>query len=240
VEDDGVGLSEDELVEEAVRRGIVGPEEKHSLKGDAIRNLVFLPGFTTRDAITDLSGRGVGLDVVKTNIARLGGVVQVHSEHGTGTKFVITLPITLAITRALVVGVGEERFALPIASVVEVLRLDRGQCRTVHGRDVLTLRGKSLFLCRLGQQLGLASAGGDGPRYCVVTQVGGRRLGFAVDRLFGQEDVIVKGLGRGLPRVAGIAGAAELGEQRVALVLDGPGLLEEYFATRDRSAEEGL
>ncbi|MBW2464352.1 MAG: chemotaxis protein CheA, partial [Deltaproteobacteria bacterium] len=149
VEDDGAGISAEKIFETAVRRGLVSEEAREELSEEDIFDFIFTAGFTTRSAITDLSGRGVGMDVVKTNISRLGGVVDVASETGIGTKFTITLPITLAIISALIVKVAGRRFAIPLTAVEEALLLRREAIRTVEGRDVITLRGATLPLCRV-------------------------------------------------------------------------------------------
>jgi two-component system chemotaxis sensor kinase CheA len=237
VEDDGVGMSTEKLFETAVRRGILSSDARHELTSDEILNVIFLPGFTTRSAITDLSGRGVGMDVAKTNISRLGGVVDVQSEHGIGTKFTITLPITLAIISALVVRVAGRVFAIPLTSVQEALLLNPSAIRTVEGREVITLRGGTLPLCWLSRLFQLTHEGSVPARqFVVVSMLGNRRLGFVVDELYGQQDIVIKALGKSLQRVRGFAGATDIGDQRVALVVDAPALLEDFLA----SAEHGL
>ena len=237
VEDDGAGMNTEKLFEAAVRRGILSAESRQDLSAEEILNVIFLPGFTTRSAITDLSGRGVGMDVVKTNISRLGGVVDVRSELGIGTKFTITLPITLAIISALIVRVAGRGFAVPLTAVQEALLLDRSSIRTVEGKEVVTLRGGTLPLCHLDGLFGLnRKERRPAKQYVVVTVLSGRRLGFVVDELQGQQDIVIKALGKSLRGVRGFAGATDLGDQRVALVLDAPALLEEVLA----SAEHGL
>jgi two-component system, chemotaxis family, sensor kinase CheA len=238
VEDDGAGMNRKLLVETAVRRGVLTPAEAEELSAREAYNLVFLPGFTTKDEASDLSGRGVGMDVVKTNIAKLGGVVDITSEPGIGTKLTITLPITLAIISVLGVEVAGHAFAVPLASVEEAIVLDEGLVRSFEGREALTQRGATLPICRLSQLFGLREplkkvdnvSRRDKP--CVViAQVGERRLGFVVDRLVGQRDIVIKPLGPSLSQVRGFAGATELGDQRVGLVLDIASLMEEFLAT---------
>jgi two-component system chemotaxis sensor kinase CheA len=228
VEDDGAGMDPVRIAAAAVRRGLVTQAEAAELGPREILTLVFMPGFTTKDVATDLSGRGVGLDVVKTNIGKLGGVVDVTSDVGIGTKLTITLPITLAIINVLLVEIAGRLFAVPLASVDEAIVLDASQVRTIDSREVLSVRGTSLPLCRLDRLFGI----GEGTRkrsFVVIAQVAGRRLGFVVDELVGQRDIVIKSLGTSLKGVRGFAGATELGDQRVALVLDVAALIEEVL-----------
>jgi two-component system chemotaxis sensor kinase CheA len=232
VEDDGGGMDPTSIAAAAVRRGLVTVDEAKELGPREILSLVFMPGFTTREVATDLSGRGVGLDVVKTNIAKLGGVVDVTSEVGIGTKITVTLPITLAIINVLLVEIGGRLFAVPLASVDEAILLDAAHLRTIDSREVLTVRGTSLPLCRLDRLFGLAHE----PRrreFVVIAQVANRRLGFVVDELVGQRDIVIKPLGPSLKTVRGFAGATELGDQRVALVLDVAALIEEVLMSSE-------
>jgi two-component system chemotaxis sensor kinase CheA len=236
VEDDGRGMDQAALVAAAIRRGMLSAEEARDLTPSEAFALVFMPGFTTREVATDLSGRGMGLDVVKTNIAKLGGVVDISSDVGIGTKMTITLPITLAIINVLLVQIGGRLFAVPLASVEEAIALDERLVRTVESREVLTVRGASLPICRLARLFGLpavdpaARRRGRARAFVVIAQVGNRRLGFVVDELEGQQDIVIKPLGRSLKGVRGFAGATELGDQRVALVLDVAALIEEVLA----------
>jgi two-component system chemotaxis sensor kinase CheA len=237
VEDDGAGMNQAFLIETAIRRGLLTPTEAADLSPREIYNLVFLPGFTTREEATDLSGRGVGMDVVKTNIGKLGGVVDITSDAGIGTKITVTLPITLAIISVLGVEVEGHAFAVPLASVEEAIVLDESLVRNFEGREALTQRGATLPICRLGQLFGLTDTakklaiGARRERPCVViAQVGERRMGFVVDRLVGQRDIVIKPLGPSLASVRGLAGATELGDQRVGLVLDVASLIEEVLA----------
>ncbi len=230
VEDDGRGMDHAALVAAAVRRGVVSADEARELTVREVLALVFMPGFTTKEVATDLSGRGVGLDVVKTNIGKLGGVVDIASDVGIGTKMTITLPITLAIIHVLLVEIGAHLFAVPLASVEEAIALDEGLVRTVESREVLTVRGASLPICRLARLFGLAPVERDRRgSFVVIAQVGARRLGFVVDELVGQQDIVIKPLGKSLKAVRGFAGATELGDQRIALVIDVAALIEEVL-----------
>lgn len=230
IEDDGAGIDERALVERAVRFGKVDSADVGDLTRDEILGLIFLPGVSTREEATDLSGRGVGMDVVKTNIAKLGGVIDVQSEQGIGTKMTITLPITLAIVSALVIRVNEQVFAIPLSSVSEAIAFDDRGLRIVDGREVMTLRGTTLPLCRLRELFDLHTTPPPARSFVVVTEVGSRRLGLVVDHLVGQQDIVIKSLGESLSRVRGFAGATEMEDQKVGLVLDAAALIEEVLA----------
>jgi two-component system chemotaxis sensor kinase CheA len=231
VEDDGRGMDPVALLAAGVRRGLVTKEEAKEMQTGEILNLVFMPGFTTKEVATDISGRGVGLDVVKTNISKLGGIVDVVSDVGIGTKITITLPITLAIINVLLVHIGDRLFAIPLANVEEAISLDERQLRNIEGREVLTVRGVSLPTCRLGSLFELPPSPTDRPRsFIVIAQVGNRRLGLIVDGVVGQQDIVIKSLGKTLKGVRGFAGATELGDQRVALVIDVAAVIEEVLA----------
>ena len=229
VEDDGVGMNAHKLRETAVARGLLSADISHELTRQEMLNLVFLPGLSTSSEITDLSGRGVGMDVVKTNILRMGGMISIASEKGIGTKITVTLPITLAIIRALLVRVASRTFALPITAVREAIPYAPEDVRTIQGREVITLRGETLAICDLARLFGFRDSSRKEGRYVVVGSMGNRELGFVVDELIGQEDVIIKALGKSLSSVRGFAGATDLGDQRVALVLDAPALFTEHF-----------
>jgi two-component system chemotaxis sensor kinase CheA len=199
------------------------------LSREDIYNLVFLPGFSTRDEVTDLSGRGVGMDVVKNNIAALSGAIEIDSEFGRGTLMTITLPITLAIIKALIVRVSGRSYAIPINSVLETLMINASAIRTIERREVMELRQKTLPLLRLTEVFALRveEKQGSARSFVVVTGMAEKRIGILVDELIGQQDVVIKSLGKALSFVRGIAGAADLGNQKTILVLDVGGLMNE-------------
>ncbi len=177
------------------------------------------------------------MDVVKTNISKLGGVIDVHSEDGIGTKMTITLPITLAIVSALLIRVGEHTFAIPLSSVSEAIGFDDAGLRVVDGREVMTLRGTTLPIARLDTLLALHRASPPPRRqYAVVAALGTRRLGLVVDQLVGQQDIVIKPLGKTLDGVRGFAGATELGDQHVGLVIDAAAIIEEVLSASDMGA----
>ena len=233
VEDDGGGMNAHKLREAAVARGLLSADISQELTRQEMLNLVFLPGLSTSSEITDLSGRGVGMDVVKTNILRMGGMISIASENGIGTKITVTLPITLAIIRALIVTVASRTFALPITAVREAIPYVPEEVRTIQGREVITLRGETLAICDLARLFGFRESSRGEGRFVVVGSMGNRELGFVVDGLVGQEDVIIKALGKSLSSVRGFAGATDLGDQKVALVLDAPALFTEHFDGAD-------
>jgi two-component system chemotaxis sensor kinase CheA len=188
-----------------------------------------MPGFSTRDEVSDMSGRGVGMDVVKNNIAALSGMIEVKSTQGQGSSMIITLPITLAIIKALVVQVADKTYAIPINSVLETLMIDADVIQTVEKREVIELRKSTVPLLRLNQVFELEAVDKDAEKRLFVAVVGlaEKRMGFVVDELLGQQDVVIKSLGKALSFVQGIAGAAELGNHKTILVLDVAGLMTE-------------
>jgi two-component system, chemotaxis family, sensor kinase CheA len=237
IEDDGRGIDGQGILRRAVQLGKVTADEVKDLTKAEIFGLIFLPGVSTREEVDDVSGRGVGMDVVKTNISKLGGVIDVHSEEGIGTKMTITLPITLAIVSALLIRVAEQTFAIPLASVSEAIAFDDSGLRVVDGREVMTLRGTTLPIAHLDRLLNL-NRFVTAPRrqYVVVATLGVRRLGLVVDQLLGQQDIVIKSLGKSLGEVRGFAGATELGDQHVGLVIDAAAIIEEVLTTSDLGA----
>jgi two-component system chemotaxis sensor kinase CheA len=236
VQDDGAGIDEERVLRKALDRGLVAEGEAPALLHRDILGFIFVPGFTTKEGVDQLSGRGVGMDVVKTNISKLGGVIDVYSELGIGTKMTVTLPITLAIISALVVVIAGRRYALPLASVLEALVFDAAGVRTIEGREVMNLRGATLALCRLEHLFGLPPHPDAIPshrKFVVVIGVGTQRLGCVVDQLIGQQDIVIKPLGASLEGVRGFAGATELGDQHVGLVIDAPAIVEEVLAATE-------
>ena len=227
VHDDGRGIDAEGVRRKAVEKGLIS--EGHSLSEEEIYDLLFMPGFSTRDEVSDLSGRGVGMDVVKNNITALSGMIEVKSTQGQGSSMIITLPITLAIIKALIVQVGDKTYAIPINSVLETLMIDTDVIQTVEKREVIELRKSTVPLLRLSQVFDLGSEERSDEKRLFVAVVGlaEKRMGFVVDELLGQQDVVIKSLGKALSFVQGIAGAAELGNQKTILVLDVAGLMTE-------------
>ncbi len=237
IEDDGRGIDGPSILRRAVQMGKVNPDEAKDLTRPEILGLIFLPGVSTREQVNDVSGRGVGMDVVKTNISKLGGGIDVQSEDGIGTKMTITLPITLAIVSALMIRVAEQTFAIPLASVSEAVGFEDSGLRVVDGREVMTLRGTTLPVAHVDKLLSLQRPA-PAPRrqYVVVATLGMRRLGLVVDQLLGQQDIVIKPLGKSLANVRGFVGATELGDQHVGLVVDAAAIIEEVLAASEVGA----
>jgi len=233
IEDDGRGMDADVLRGKAVEKGMMDGDAAARLEDKECYNLIFHPGFSTKTEISDVSGRGVGMDVVKTRIAQMNGSVEVDSALGKGSKITIKLPLTLAILPTLMVILGQQPFALPLASVVEIFNLDLSRTNTVDGQLTIRVRGRALPLFYLRSWLisGARSQAGDDQEpqgHVVVVNVGGVQVGLVVDFLVGQEEVVIKPLGALLQGLEGMAGATITGDGKIALILDVPGLMRKY------------
>jgi len=225
VADDGRGMDPQRLRRKALEKGLLEPAQAERLGEQECLELIFRPGFSTAGTVSDISGRGVGMDVVKTRVAELGGTLQVRSRAGHGSELELAVPLTLAIVRVLMVRVGCRRLALPLGNVEEVFGLAEGQQGMLDGRTVAAHRGRAL---PLGDLAGWAGAHGEPPRQVVVAHVGHLRVGCLVHEVIGREDVMVKPLGPLFEGVAGVAGATITGDGRLALVLDPATLLGEH------------
>ena len=225
VSDDGAGLDKDRILAKARERGLIGPSE---VLGDAeVSELIFLPGFSTAEHTTDVSGRGVGMDVVRRNIKELGGKIEVRTLRGHGTRFVITLPLTLAIVDGQSVTVGSETYIVPLTSIVESLQLKAASVSRLSGRgEVFAFRGHYLPVIRLHRLFGIEPRARElNEGLVVVVEGDGRRMGLFVDDLLGQQQVVIKSLETNYGHVAGVSGATILGDGSVALILDLAGLM---------------
>jgi two-component system chemotaxis sensor kinase CheA len=225
ISDDGAGIDRLKVLQSAIAKGIVREDAK--LSDDEIHNLIFAPGFTTAAEVTEVSGRGVGMDVVRRNIANLGGRIQIHSVAGKGTRFTLVIPLTLAVLDGMLVAVGKEKYILPLASIVESIRPDQRQVRTVTGgSQVVAVRGEFIRLIPLHRILNVPGAIPDPWKALVVVveMENGSKAGLVVDELIGQQQVVVKSLSENAESVAGISGATILGNGRVALILDIEGI----------------
>jgi len=230
VSDDGNGIDEDRIREVAVARGLASASSVVGLSRREVMNLIFVPGFSTARQVTSLSGRGVGMDVVKNNIAALSGIIDLQSDRGVGTRFEITMPVTLAIIRALIVKASGRTYAVPLNSVLEILEVRGAEVRTVATRELITLRGASLPLVRLARFFAAGERPPPEPLFVVVIGLAQERLGLAVDELLGQQDIVVKPLGSLLAGVRGIAGATDLGQRTTVLVLDVGAIIEDVVS----------
>lgn len=236
IEDDGRGIDSGRIYKKALERGMVDPAKQYSER--ELINLLFLPGFSTRDTVTEVSGRGVGLDVVAKNIAKLSGLVDVETTVGSGSRFIITLPITLVIVKALIVRVGTETFAIPLNSVSESLLISKKEIKTIERKEVVQLRDHTLSLIRLKDLFNLGGGSTDERLYVIVVGLAEKRIGLVVDAIEGQQEIVIKALGDLLKDVPGISGATELGNRKTILVLDVAGLIDEALEGKEKSKTE--
>jgi two-component system chemotaxis sensor kinase CheA len=222
VSDDGGGIDADKLKIKAREKGLIEAEAVARLSADEALQLIFLPGFSTKEHATEVSGRGVGMDVVKSKLAELNGQVLIESKRGEGTRFIIQVPLTLAILPTLLIHAGGRPYALPLSNVLEVFKFREDQLRYIDGREVLDLRGQTFPLLFLRRWLGLSDTSEDSG--VVVLQNGHRKLGIVVDQVRGREEVVVKPLPPSLRGLAGFAAATITGDGNLALILDIAGL----------------
>src|SRR5450830_899837 len=233
ITDDGKGMDPAILRGIAVKRGVMDKDAADRLTDTECYNLIFAPGFSTKTEISDVSGRGVGMDVVKTKISQLNGSINIYSTKGLGSKIVIKVPLTLAIMPTLMVMLGNQAFAFPLVNVNEIFHLDLSRTNVVDGQEVVIVRDKALPLFYLKRWL-VSSAAHEEQRegHVVILSVGTQRIGFVVDQLVGQEEVVIKPLGKMLQGTPGMSGATITGDGRIALILDVPSMLKRYAARR--------
>lgn len=241
VVDDGGGINAEKVKKKAIDKGLIHPSKV--LSDQEAAQLIFLPGFSTAEKITNVSGRGVGLDVVKTMIEKLNGTIQVTSEHGKGSKFSIRLPLTLAIIQGLLVRVGREVYSIPIASVIESVRVKKSEINTIDNHEVLNVRNEVISVLRLSRLFNIRT--NEDGEYCFVVIVGSqdKKIGVMVDNLIGEEDVVIKPLRDQFTQSPGISGASILGDGSVSLIIDVTQLLElgvrqEMQARQENSIED--
>lgn len=224
VEDDGAGIDPERIVAKAIEKRLIRPDEAADWTDQQKLSLIFAAGFSTKEQVSDMSGRGVGMDVVKTTVDSLGGSVQLSSAIGQGSKITIKLPLTMAIVRAMLFDSCERRFALPLDSIREITRLRSGDVKTIDGHEVLRLREKVLPLIRIDEVLGLRQVSERDPQarlFVFVIDLGdGRDVGIAVERLHGEQELVLKTVDDELIQSAVVAGASILGDGRVVLILD--------------------
>lgn len=227
ITDDGKGLDADTLRVKALEKGMISEREADAMSDKEAYGLIFKPGFSMAKQVTNVSGRGVGMDVVRTNIEKLNGIIDVDSEFGKGTVIKLKIPLTLAIIQSLLVGAQEEYYAIPLASVLETVRVPVDDIYTIDGKNVLRLRDEVLSLVRLSDVFGVKQVfeGGD-TTYVVIIGLAESKLGVIVDTLVGQEEIVIKSMGEYLQGIEGIAGATIRGDGRVTLIIDVAALME--------------
>lgn len=223
VQDDGKGIDIEKVKKKAIDRGLISENQSQLVDDKEVIQFLFHPGFSTAEKVSDLSGRGVGLDVVKTKIETLGGIVEVESQPQHGSRFIIRLPLTLAIIQALLVNVGHEKYAIPLNNIREISTINEKTIRKVQGKEVVLFRQSTLPILRLSDILevpGTSDRQQDEEYTVVIVSHGDRTFGLVVDELIGQQEVVIKSLGRYLSTIKGIAGATILGNGTVALIVD--------------------
>jgi two-component system, chemotaxis family, sensor kinase CheA len=240
IADDGAGIDKAKVLKSAIAKGIVREDAK--LSDDEIYALIFAPGFSTADKVTEISGRGVGMDVVRRNITNIGGRINIHTTPGKGTRFTLVIPLTLAVLDGMLVAAGEEKYILPLSSIVESIRPGRAQVRTISGgMQVAAIRGEYIRLISLHRILNIPGKVPDPWKALVVVieTENGSKAGLVVDELIGQQQVVVKSLLENFDAVRGISGATILGDGRVALILDLEGIcaLPEHWRPDDGAGE---
>lgn len=238
VEDDGRGLDPARIKVKALEKNLIDAEAAARLNDQELVNLAFLPGFSTATSVSDLSGRGVGMDVVRTQIEQVNGSVEISSTPGKGTRCEIKLPLTLAIIKALMVRLGDQVYALPLSNVLETVQVSRGEIQMIKHSEVVVVRGVVLPLVRLCRVFNQAEKEAD-RLYVVIVGTGDQQVGVIVDKLIGEQEIVIKSLGEHLGRIAGLSGATILGDGRVSLIIDVRALISETSGRRGRRAAYG-
>jgi two-component system chemotaxis sensor kinase CheA len=238
ISDDGAGIDLQRVREKAIRNGVI--DESDRLSDREIIELIFTPGFSTADQVTDVSGRGVGMDVVKKNILRLKGVFDVDSVQGEGTTFTMKMPLTLAIIQALMVRVADELYSIPLDAVIESQRIDTSELRTVHGGEVITLRGQVVPLIRVGEFFRLGAPRDPDKVMIVIVGLQGRQVGLVVDSFQGEQEIVIKPLSDVIGRIAGISGATILGNGSISLIIDVHSLVASAYGRAARVEFSGV
>ncbi|OIQ55596.1 chemotaxis protein CheA [Neomoorella thermoacetica] len=235
VEDDGAGMDAEKIKAKAIAKGLISPESAARLSRREALDLIFLPGLSTSDKVTDVSGRGVGMDIVRNHIEKINGTIDIRTTPGKGTCFTIKLPLTLAINRSLLVHVDGRVYAFPLANVVEIIDVTPDSIQHVHRQQVAVVRGRVLPLIYLGQALGLATPIPAADTYAVViVGLAEKQVGFIVDDLIGEQEIVIKSLGNFIGKIPGIAGATIMGDGSVALILDVRSLMNFVGEEADR------
>jgi two-component system chemotaxis sensor kinase CheA len=233
--DDGGGIPIEKVRAKAIKQGILSETDRPTDR--EIMELIFAPGFSTAEQITDISGRGVGMEIVKKNITRLNGAFEVDSALGKGTKFTIKLPLTLAIIQALLVRVADELYSIPLDAVIESQRISMTDVRTVHGGEVITLRGQVVPLIRVGEFFELGNPRDPNKVMIVIVGLQGRQVGLVVDSFQGEQEIVIKPLSEVIGSIPGISGATILGNGSISLILDVHSLVTTAHSSRGTRAQ---
>lgn len=221
ITDDGKGIDPESVKQSGIKKGLINEEQAKRMTDKEAINLIFMSGLSTVNKVTDVSGRGVGMDVVRTNIEKINGAIEINSVVGQGTEFKIKLPLTLAIIRALLVSIDTSVYAIPLSTVTETIRLQKDQIEYVNNREVIVVRGKVLPLVRMKKVFGnYADTQEEEKLFIVVVNLAGQQVGFVVDSLVGEQEIVIKSLGKYIGDVQGISGATILGDGNVALIVD--------------------
>ena len=228
ISDDGRGIDVEKVKKKALEKGIISPDRAEKMTEKDTLFLIFHPGFSTAEGVSQVSGRGVGMDVVMNTVSAFRGTIDIETEQGKGTKITLSFPLTVGIIRSLLVSVNGRLFAIPIYSVLEIIQGEDAQITTVSGKEVLILRELTIPLINLGEALEM---GGGNVGYVIVSQVGSQKVAFTVEDLFGDEEVVVKPLGKIIGEVQGISGATITGDGKVVLILDLDGILKREMRT---------
>jgi two-component system chemotaxis sensor kinase CheA len=228
--DDGKGIDVEKLKKKAIEKGLF--ESDADIEERDIIDLIFTPGFSTKDAVSEISGRGVGLDVVKEKLSMVGGYTEVNTKKDEGTTFTLTLPITLAIIKSLIIRVGTHKFALPLTAISETVEIEHKDIQTIEWKDVYYIRGEMLPIMSIGKIFNIETAQSD-KSFAVVVGLGTRKLGLLADELLSQQEIVIKSLGDYFKGLSGFAGAAEIGKHEVILVLDVESLIEKSLIKQE-------
>jgi len=219
VKDDGKGIDPEKVKKKAIEKGLISPEQAAEMRPEEAINLIFLPGFSTAEKVTDVSGRGVGMDVVQDVIKTLNGSISVKSEVGKGTTFILKLPISMAIIQALLVKISNETYAIPINNILETIDIKQSQLKTIGGKKVIVLREEIIPVFMLHELFGVEYIEKD-KFPAIVVDLGAQKVAIGVDELLNKKDIVIKSLGKMLSNIKGFAGATILGDGRVVLIID--------------------
>ena len=223
IEDDGRGIDIDKVKKKALEKGIISQDRLEKMTEKEVISLIFHPGFSTADQVSEVSGRGVGMDVVMNTVMNFRGTIDIETQKGKGTKVIMAFPLTVGIIRALMVSIGNRNFAIPIYSVLEIIQQENATITTVSGEDVLILRESTIPLINLADVLGIRNSK---IGYVTISQIGNQRVSFTVEELYGDEEIVVKPLGKIFGEIEGISGATITGDGNVVLILDLAGILK--------------